>query len=669
MGLVMSANLNADNKRNSVSELIRLHQAESLLDGTSSAMTTNAWVTLSAFATVLLIDGFSILIIGWFVIAMAILAARFTGIGAIRRAGLAYLAPKLVINLLTMGGFVSGAIWAILPLATGQLDATGRNSPLYLLMCGIGAGAVLLNSGSRRVSLAFALPVLLTVTVIFIANGTAVALIIAGNVGAMALSAYANARKNEKVFITNLKARLQATDLAASLSLANQEMRDARDRLERLANHDPLTGLANRTRFNDTLADAVNAAKTGDTAAALLMVDLDRFKIVNDTLGHNAGDTLLVEMANRLRIAAPDAAVVARLGGDEFAILFTGSEAHGSARYQADKIIEALSAPVHLAGRLMSPGGASIGIALCPDHAETAEDLLICADIALYSAKDRGRQQWCEFETVYRTRTERQHQIQQDLGAALSSGQVVAWFQPQVGLHSELVIGFEALVRWHHPYLGPISPPEIVAAAQATNQSDRLTATVAEAACQLLDQLPALGLPKAHVSINVSPLEFELYDVAAVLDRITGAHQIDPLLFEIEITEEATLDTAVAGEQLRRISQSGYRLAVDDFGAGHSSLAYLVSLNVDRLKLDRRFVRDIATSRENQEVVGALVGLGRSLSMDVLIEGVETREEAETLNRLGCREAQGYLFGRPMPAAQIADWVRARPSTALPRVA
>ncbi|MDE1158726.1 MAG: EAL domain-containing protein [Neorhizobium sp.] len=252
---------------------------------------------------------------------------------------------------------------------------------------------------------------------------------------------------------------------------------------------------------------------------------------------------------------------------------------------------------------------------------------------------------------------------------ALSSGQVVAWFQPQVELQSEAVIGFEALVRWHHPYLGPISPPEIVAAAQATNQSDRLTATVAEAACQLLDELPALGLPKAHVSINVSPREFELYDVASVLDSVTGAHRIDPVLFEIEITEEAMLDTAVAGEQLRRIEQSGYRLAVDDFGAGHSSLAYLVSLNVDRLKLDRRFVRDIATSRENQEVVGALVGLGRSLSMDVLIEGVETREEARTLSMLGCQEAQGYLFSRPMPAAQVADWVRERQGTALAEVA
>lgn len=240
---------------------------------------------------------------------------------------------------------------------------------------------------------------------------------------------------------------------------------------------------------------------------------------------------------------------------------------------------------------------------------------------------------------------------------------IEAWFQPQIELASREIVGFEALVRWHHPYLGPVSPPEIVAAAQSTNLSDRLTAAIAESACRLLSRLPSLGLPRATVAINVSPREFELYCVPSLLDRITAAHRIDPALFEIEITEEAILDTLASGEQLKHIERSGYKLAVDDFGAGHSSLAYLVALKVDRLKLDRRFVTGIRASRQNQEIIGAMAGLGRALSMQVVMEGVESEEEAEALRPLGIEIAQGYFFGRPMPAERIPGWIESRRAT------
>ncbi|MCJ9674930.1 EAL domain-containing protein, partial [Neorhizobium sp. SHOUNA12B] len=180
------------------------------------------------------------------------------------------------------------------------------------------------------------------------------------------------------------------------------------------------------------------------------------------------------------------------------------------------------------------------------------------------------------------------------------------------------------------------------------------------AACRLLTRLPSLGLPRATVAINVSPREFDLYSVTDVLDCITSAHCIDPALFEIEITEEAILDTLVAGEQLKRIERSGYKLAVDDFGAGHSSLAYLVALKVDRLKLDRRFITNVHQSRQNQEIVGAMAGLGRALSMEVVVEGVESEEEANALKALGCQFAQGYFFGRPMPAERIPGWIESR---------
>ncbi len=215
-------------------------------------------------------------------------------------------------------------------------------------------------------------------------------------------------------------------------------------------------------------------------------------------------------------------------------------------------------------------------------------------------------------------------------------------------------------MRWTHPSLGAIAPPEIVAAAHTANLSEALTASIATGACRLLTTLPSLGLPEATVSVNVSPREFELYSVAETLDRITHAHGIDPALFEIEITEEAILDTLVAGEQLKHIERSGYKLAVDDFGAGHSSLAYLVTLKVDRLKLDRRFVAGIETSFQNQEIVGAMAGLGKALAMDIIAEGVETAEEAATLRGLGCPAAQGYFLGRPMPVDAIAGWLLTR---------
>ncbi len=359
---------------------------------------------------------------------------------------------------------------------------------------------------------------------------------------------------------------------------------------------------------------------------------------------------------------------IARLGGDEFAIILGGSDAAEAARDLATHILERGRQPVMLDGK-PTVVGTSIGLALFPLHADTAEDLFISADMALYRAKDGGRRQWCEFEPAFRSQADRRNQIEQELADALDAGHIEAWFQPQIDLASHQITGFEALVRWHHPYLGPISPPEIVAAAQAANLADRLTATIAEAACRLLTRLPSLGLPRATVAINVSPREFDLYSVTDVLDRITGAHRIDPSLFEIEITEEAILDTLVAGEQLKRIERSGYKLAVDDFGAGHSSLAYLVALKVDRLKLDRKFVTGVHLSRQNQEIVGALVGLGRALSMEVVVEGVESEEEADALSALGCEFAQGYFFGRPMPAERLPGWIESRRALAERHVA
>ncbi|MFB9952669.1 putative bifunctional diguanylate cyclase/phosphodiesterase [Rhizobium puerariae] len=638
---------------------VKRAQASSMLERIPSTLFTNAGVSASALFVTTLGRGLTFSATIWFVAVIASILLRVVLASLLKRWETAEHDPQQALNAMTVGALLSGAAWAVLPLSVPGFDALGGDSGLYLIMCGMATGAILMGVGHSHLSLAFALPPLASVMLSLASSGHVSGWLLALNVVALTLVLIRCSRTSEAIFVSNVLGKLQATALADSLSFANSNILQANYRLETLANCDPLTGLANRAAFNAALSGGIATALAGEEQLALLILDLDRFKSVNDTLGHSAGDALLVEVSDRLRAVVDGKGVIARLGGDEFAVIFGGPDAPGLAREQAERILERSRQPVMLQGHPATIG-TSIGIAVFPDHAGTAEDLFICADMALYRAKDGGRRQWCAFEPAFRSQADRRHQIEQELGDALAAGEVEAWFQPQVDLASRQIMGFEALVRWHHPYLGPISPPEIVAAAQAANLADRLTATIAEAACRLLTRLPSLGLPRATVAINVSPREFDLYSVTDVLDRITGAHDIDPGLFEIEITEEAILDTLVAGEQLKRIERSGYKLAVDDFGAGHSSLAYLVQLKVDRLKLDRRFITGVQQSRQNQEIVGAMAGLGRALSMEVVVEGVESEEEADALKALGCEIAQGYFFGRPMPAERIAGWIESR---------
>ncbi|WP_117191312.1 putative bifunctional diguanylate cyclase/phosphodiesterase [Rhizobium terrae] len=638
---------------------VKRAQAATMLERLLSTVLTNAGVSASALFVVGVSREFGLPAIAWFLAVIASLILRVAMASILKRWETIDHSPQAALDAMTVGALLSGIAWACLPLSLPGFEAIGRDGALYLMMLGIATGAVLMGVGYSPISLAFALPPHASVILSFAFSGSPGSWLLALNVVALAIILIRSSRMSQAIFVGNVLGKLQATALADSLSSANGDILRANYRLKVLASCDPLTGLANRAAFNAALSTCIAEARQQEEQLALLILDLDRFKSINDTLGHSAGDTLLIEVSERLRSAVDGKGTIARLGGDEFAVIVGGPDAAGRSRRLAEALLERGRQPVML-DKQPTVVGTSIGIAVFPDHADTAEDLFVSADMALYRAKDGGRRQWREFEPAFRSQADRQHQIEQELADALAEGGVEAWFQPQIDLCSGKITGFEALVRWHHPYLGPISPPEIVAAAQAANLADRLTATVAEAACRLLNRLPGLGLPQATVSINVSPREFGLYSVTDVLDCITEAHLIDPSLFEIEITEEAILDTLVAGEQLKRIERSGYKLAVDDFGAGHSSLAYLISLKVDRLKLDRRFVAGIHRSRQNQEIVGALVGLGRALSMDVVVEGVESEEEAAVLRTLGCGVAQGYFFGRPMPAERLPGWIESR---------
>lgn len=657
----MQSRLLSDEQDLRIKSEIGKAQAATALERMTRTLTTNAIIGFGALALSAGDRGMNTAAPYW--LAVLCLTLIFRGILAItlQRLELGILAPLASLRLMAVGAFMSGVTWASLPFILHDFDAVGSDSGICLMMLGMSTGAVLMGSGSSIVPLAFSLPPQLAVIVSLLLQGPE-GMLLALCVTALSVLLYRGSRGSEAIFVDHTRGRIQATMLAKSLVQANSEILFANARLERLANCDPLTGLANRTAFNEALAAGIATCETGNQLA-LLVVDLDGFKMVNDTLGHSVGDSLLVYISNRMRHAIEGADVIARLGGDEFAVIYTGPDAVERARLQCDAMLERSRGSIMIADQSCIVG-TSIGLSIYPDHATTAEELFVCADMALYRAKDAGRARWIEFHAEFRAEATRRRQIEVDLPDAISSGAVAAWFQPQVTLDGSTIIGFEALVRWNHPTLGPISPPEIVSAAHASRISDRLTGAIAGAACDLLQRLPALGLPRASVAINVSPREFALYSVVDVIDAMRHRYGIDPTLLEIEITEEALLDASAAGEQLTRIEQSGYQLAVDDFGAGHASLTYLTGLKVDRLKIDRGITAGVTSSRQSQNIVAALVGLGRSLSIDVLVEGVETLEDVVVLRSLGCNAAQGYFFARPMPMANLTAWIAAEIASA-----
>lgn len=640
-------------------EVLRI-QATTLLHRLPSTLATNFIVSLSAFALALMRAPSDATPIWWLCAASALLVVR-----ALSRCGLLWTKqatsrPRLALTLIALGAGGSGLVWASLPFILDDFSAYGIDGGLYLMILGVSTGAVMMSVGFRWNGLAFSLPCHLSVATSLALQEDMVSLILAFNVVALTVILHRSAVTSESIFVESIHRKLDATAMTVSLQAANGDILEANARLELMANCDPLTGLANRAAFNATLRQGIHQAEAKGQKLSLLVIDLDRFKHVNDTMGHKIGDELLTEFATRLRNHLPtDHTFVARLGGDEFAVIVSGRDPAAEGARMAEAVLRQGRRPFVLNGQICRVG-TSVGLATYPDHAANADELFVSADMALYRSKDQGRGRWRKFDPKLRAAAERQRQIEADVLGAIDSGQVEAWFQPQVRLTDQHITGFEALVRWHHPTLGFIAPPEIVAAAHAVHQSDRLTGTIADACCRLLLALPGLGLPEATVAVNVSPREFALYSVADLLDATVARHGIDPRLLEVEITEEALLDTVIAGEQLKRLEQSGFALAVDDFGAGHSSLTRLIDLKVDRLKIDRGIITHIAASQRNQAIVSALIRLGDALSMDMLAEGVETEADAETLRALGCPLGQGYLFARPMPFERVAGWIAER---------
>lgn len=440
-----------------------------------------------------------------------------------------------------------------------------------------------------------------------------------------------------------------ARDITARRRLERQR-RAHRRRLIRLAHRDSLTGLPNRLYLKSRLPKLVADAQRDGSKLALLYVDLDHFKDVNDSLGHSCGDRLLVAIAKRLRgcIAADD--LVVRMSGDEFIVVAQGLPAASAVDYIARRIQEEVSAPIDIEGVRLSIVS-SIGISVCPSDGTNLEQLLKHADIALYRAKSRGRGNHQFFTGDMQAELSDRLELEHALRRAIDGGQLFLEYQPSFDLDTGGPAGFEALVRWNHPHLGIVPPARFIPIAEQGNLILELGLWVLRQVCRQLADWHVAGLPLLPVSINVTPRQFEHGRLVDTVAGLTREFDIDANLLHFEITESAAMQHS---EQhlgaLQALRQLGSRILIDDFGTGYSSLSYLKHLPIDTLKIDRAFVRDMATDSNDAAIVSAIIGIARSLGLHTVAEGVETQQQVECLRKLGCKTAQGFYFSRPLPA-------------------
>ena len=431
-------------------------------------------------------------------------------------------------------------------------------------------------------------------------------------------------------------------------------IKQSQAQLAHLAHHDPLTDLPNRLLFHDRLGHALSRADRDGSQLAVLFIDLDRFKHINDSLGHLAGDGLLQEVARRLTGAVRREDTVARMGGDEFTLLLEDLRRPEDAAVLARKLLEALGDPYAIAGRELFVT-ASVGISLYPRDGQSAEELVRNADAAMYQAKDAGRNGY-HFYTPQLTAAALQRvHLEADLRRALGRGELVVHYQPQIELGSGRLIGAEALVRWRHPEQGLIAPDRFIHLAEDTGLIIELGELVLRAACrQAMDWL-ASGVPIERIAVNVSAQQVQRSDFVGTVRDVLADTGLPPRHLELEVTETFIMGQAEEGiRALHQLREMGVRLAVDDFGTGYSSLGYLKRLPIHMLKIDRSFVSELHGDSEDLAIAKAVIALGRTLGLQVIAEGVEHDDQAGLLLAEGCHYAQGYLFGRPLEGADFA---------------
>ena len=449
--------------------------------------------------------------------------------------------------------------------------------------------------------------------------------------------------------------RQQVEQLEQVVEARTQGLEAANKQLRHLATHDSLTGLPNRVLLDDRLIQAAAHAEHDGHSFAVAMFDLDRFKVVNDSFGHRAGDQLIKEVAYRLAGVARSTDTVARLGGDEFLFIMDRLSRREDAVQIVRRAVEALSQPIRI-GDVDIHASASIGIAMFPVDGKGVETLLANADAAMYCAKQRGRNNIQCYTSGMNAITQDKVKLESDLHAALTLKQLELHFQPKIETASGAIYGAEALVRWRHPERGLIPPGDFIPLAEACGLIDKIGAWVVHEACRQARAWQQQGLPSLRVAVNLSALQFRNGNLQQMISDALRAADLEPRFLEVEITESALMsDPEESVKILEQLSRMGVVVSVDDFGTGYSSMAYLRRFPIDKLKIDRTFIGELMSRADDASIVRAIVSLAHNLRLKVVAEGVETNEQLELLRSLGCDQYQGFCFSPAVPAPQFAE--------------
>ena len=457
------------------------------------------------------------------------------------------------------------------------------------------------------------------------------------------------------------KARVSMRETAEAnqaLMLQIEKRQETLEELEYLANHDSLTDLPNRNLFNDRLKNLLESAKRSGLTLALMYLDLDRFKDVNDTLGHIVGDELLKAVADRLSKCVREEDTIARIGGDEFALIQVGLNYPMDARVQAKRILEEFAEPFLISEHKLFTG-VSIGITVYPEDAVDSVQLQKNADLAMYLSKEEQRNTFRFFDSELNSKVKRRAYIEQELRTAIDRNDFVVYYQPKIKMDSGRVAGAEALIRWHHPEQGMISPDEFIPVSEQSGLINAIGEFVLESACaQFAEWHADAEMPDLTLAVNLSASQFLARDIPEIVQRILDKTGFEAKYLELEITETAVMrDIPNALDVLRKLHERGVSLSIDDFGTGYSSLSYLRQLPVNRLKIDKSFIAEVSRDKTAAEITRSVILLGKSLDLEIVAEGVETIDQEAYVKNLGCDEAQGFLYSRPISAANYQAFV------------
>jgi diguanylate cyclase (GGDEF)-like protein len=452
------------------------------------------------------------------------------------------------------------------------------------------------------------------------------------------------------------------------LTLQINERKQAEQQLKHLALHDPLTGLPNRLLFQDRLQQAIALANRTNHKFAVFFMDLDNFKIINDTMGHEAGDELLRSVAERLSTIERETDTVARLGGDEFAFIISKIITAQDGVNFAQRLNKLLKKPIIIHGNNVHMGS-SIGVTIYPDDASNSEELLRNADIAMYQAKDNGRNTTCFFTKEMNAKLQKNKEVLTDLTESLNQNHFELYYQPLLTIDNKVLVGAEALIRWHHPVKGFISPDKFITIAEQSGLINQLGDWVLAQACREVKNFIKAGITDFKVAINISPVQFRRKDFLEHTLTILKKQQVSPHFIELEITEGAVMDNVVqAIKTMESLHDAGFQLAMDDFGTGYSSLSYLKRFPIQKVKIDRSFISDLENDEDSKSITRAIIQMSHSLGLKVLAEGVETRDQLQYLQDESCDYVQGYYTGRPMPAGDFINIYGLQEDKSLPHV-